>query len=292
VKVSLQIPHFGWPGGPSRLGPTLAEIARTADACGFGDLWVMDHVFQIRGLGRPEDPMLEGYSALNFMAGVTQRVGLGTMVTAATYRAPGLLVKRVTTLDVLSGGRAWLGIGAGWNEQEAAGLGLPFPPRKERFERLEETLQVAKQMWSGEVTPYRGRHLELAEPINNPPTVRRPRPPILIGGGGERKTLRLVAQYADACNLFSGIGPEGIRHKFDVLKRHCENVGRDYATVEKTVLLAMYSGSPTIAELIPACKALADLGVQTVLLSGVPDIHAIAPLERIGREVIPEVAGF
>jgi F420-dependent oxidoreductase-like protein len=292
MKVSLQIPHFTWPVPSDQFGAALAAIARTADACGFSDVWVMDHLFQIRGLGPPEDPMLEGYSALNFMAGVTQRVGLGTMVTAATYRSPGLLVKTVTTLDVLSGGRAWLGIGAGWNEQEARGLALPFPPRKERFECLEETLQITQRMWSGEVAPFNGKHYQLAEPINNPPPVSRPRPRILIGGGGERKTLRMVAQYADACNLFAAIGPAGIQHKFEVLKRHCENLGRDYATIEKTVLVPLYSGSPALSELVPTCRALADLGVQKVLLSGVPDIHAIAPLERIGRQVIPEVAGF
>ena len=202
----------------------------------------MDHFFQIGGrdrsigLGPAEDEMLEGYSTLSHLAALTRTPRLGTLVTGVVYRHPGVLIKTVTTLDVLSGGRAYLGIGAAWNEREAKGLGIPFPPLRERFERLEETLQIAKHLWSGNPAPFEGRHYHLAEPISSPQPLTRPHPPILIGGSGEKKTLRLVAQYGDACNLFSGRGAAAIQAKLDVLKRHCEDVGRDYATIEKTTL--------------------------------------------------------
>src|ERR687892_1307178 len=202
MKIGLQIPSFTWPGGPSQLSPRLARIGLAADEAGFASLWVMDHFFQIEMLGKPDEPMLEGYSALSFLASVTKRARLGTLVTGVVYRHPGILVKTVTTLDVLSGGRAYFGIGAGWNERESKGLGVPFPPTAERFERLEETLQIAHQMWSGNVKPYSGRHYHLEEAMNNPPALTRPHPPVMIGGMGEKKTLRLVAQYADAWNLF------------------------------------------------------------------------------------------
>jgi F420-dependent oxidoreductase-like protein len=190
-------------GRSGNLGARLAEIGRTADEAGFASLWVMDHFFQIRYVGATEEPMLEGYSALSYLAGVTGRVKLGTLVSGVIYRHPGILIKTATTLDVISGGRAYLGIGAGWFEREARGLGVPFPSTKERFERLEETLQIAKQMWSGEVAPYRGAHYRLQETLNSPQALSRPHPPIMIGGMGEKKTLRLVAQYANACNLFT-----------------------------------------------------------------------------------------
>lgn len=292
MKIGLQVPAFQWPDGPDELGATLAAIARTSDAAGFASLWVMDHLFQIPPVGPAEDPMLECYSALSYMAGVTSRIQLGAMVTAAIYRHPGLLIKTVSTLDVLSGGRAYLGIGAGWYEREAVGLGLPFPPLKERFERLEETLQIAKHMWSGEVTPYHGKHYQLEEPMNIPQPLTKPHPPILIGGGGEKKTLRLVAQYADACNLFAFLGPDELTSKFDILRRHCEEVGRDYESIERTVLLpAMATPGGFAAEpLIAACRDLATLGIQQVILSGVPNVHECTPLEMVGREVIPAVA--
>jgi F420-dependent oxidoreductase-like protein len=199
----------------------------------------MDHFFQIPPIGAAEEPMLEGYSALAYVAGVTERISLGTLVTGVTYRHPGLLIKTVTTLDVLSGGRAWLGIGAGWYEREHLGLGVPFPPVSERFERLEETLQIAQQMWSGVVRPYEGKHYQLAETLCQPMPLSTPRPRIMIGGGGEQKTLRLVARYADACNLFAMPGEEGLStlsHKLDVLRVHCEAVGRPFEAIEKTVI--------------------------------------------------------
>src|ERR671933_1045713 len=203
MRIGLQIPRFTWPEGDGGIGPKLAEIGSTADEAGFASLWVMDHFFQIGVIGGPEEPMLEGYSALSYLAGVTERAKLGTLVTGVHYRYPGILVKTVTTLDVLSGGRAYLGIGAGWFEREAKGLGVPFPTVSERFERLEETLQIARQMWSGEVAPYRGKHYHLAETLNSPQALTKPHPPIMIGGMGEKKTLRLVAQHPDPRNLFT-----------------------------------------------------------------------------------------
>jgi F420-dependent oxidoreductase-like protein len=292
MKIGLQLPRFDWPGSPQNLGAKLAEIARTADEAGFASIWVMDHYFQIGGLGKAEDPMLEGYSALNFMAGVTKRARLGAMVTGANYRAPGLLVKTVSTLDVLSGGRAWLGIGAGWYEREAVGLGLPFPPLKERFERLEETLQLAKQMWSGDFSPYNGKHYRLAEPINSPQPLTKPHPPILIGGSGEKKTLRLVAQYGDACNLFAFVGNDVLTQKLEVLKRHCEDVGRSYEEIERTVLAPVQVGPAgiSVSAVLENCRTWADLGIQHVIFSDVPNVVELTPLEVIGREVIPAVA--
>src|SRR5215207_5048868 len=239
MKFGITIPRFLAPGGVAGIGPGLASIARDADQAGLDSLWVMDHFFQIPPVGPAEEPMLEGYSALAYVAGVTERIQLGTLVTGVTYRHPGLLIKTVTTLDVLSGGRAWLGIGAGWYEREHLGLGVPFPTVSERFERLEETLQIAEQMWSREVGPYEGKHYQLAETLCEPMPLSIPRPRIMIGGGGEQKTLRLVARYADACNLFAMPGDEGIallQHKLDVLRAHCEAEGRSYEAIEKTVL--------------------------------------------------------
>ena len=239
MKIGITIPRFNVPSGGTGIGSELAAIAQDADQAGVDSLWVMDHFFQIPPIGEAEEPMLEGYAALSFLAGITERITLGTLVTGVTYRHPGILVKTVTTLDVLSGGRAWLGIGAGWYEREHLGLGVPFPPLSERFERLEETLQIAAQMWSGDVGPYMGRHYQLAETLCQPLPLSNPRPPIMIGGGGEQKTLRLVARYADACNLYAMPGEEGLAmlaHKLDVLRVHCEAEGRSFGAIEKTVL--------------------------------------------------------
>jgi F420-dependent oxidoreductase-like protein len=269
----------------------LAEIGRTADESGFASLWVMDHFFQIRGVGEPGEPMLESYSALSFLAGVTQRAKLGTLVTGVIYRHPGILVKTVTALDVLSGGRAYLGIGTGWNEREALGLGVPFPSTRERFERLEETLRISKQMWSGEVAPYEGKHYRLEEPLNSPQALSRPHPPIMIGGMGERRTLRLVAQYADACNLFAHGGAELIRHKLGVLRGHCEDVGRDYGEIERTALGTVNLGGDgmTEDEVIGLCRELNEAGIQHLIFN-MPNVHEIRPLEVFGDRIIPAVA--
>jgi len=296
VKIGLQILSFNWPGSPENIGPKLAEIARTADELGFESIWVMDHLFQMDMAPMdlsPEQPMLDGYTALSYIAAVTKRARLGTMVTGVTYRQPGHLVKIVSNLDVLSGGRANLGIGAAWYEREALGLGLPFPPLKERFERLEETLQIAKQMWSGQVKPYNGQYYHLTEPINNPMPLSNPHPPILIGGTGEKKTLRLVAQYADACNFFTFIGNEAIAKKLDVLKGHCDDVGRPYDEIERTGLsqLNLGNGGMSPSEAINMCRGLADAGLQQVIFN-MPNNYEISLIETIGREIIPAVADF
>ena len=296
MKIGLQVPQFNWPGGAETLGETFAAIGRTADEAGFASIWVMDHYFQIEapGIGVAADFMLEAYSALGFLAGVTRRARLGAMVTGANYRAPGFLIKQVTTLDVLSGGRAWLGIGAGWYEREALGLGLPFPPLKERFERLEETLHLAHQLWANDRTPWHGKHFRLEEPIVSPQPLSKPHPPILIGGGGEKKTLRLVAQYADAWNYFAFAGADALRHKLDVLKQHCDEVGRDYATIERTLLAPCNIGPDgrDVSTVLANCREWAALGFQHVIFTSVPNVHDLTPLESIGREVIPAVADW
>lgn len=288
MKIGLQIPNFTWPGGPALIGPKLAEIAGTAEEAGFESLWVMDHFFQIRGVGPAEAEMLESYSTLGYVAGVTQRVKLGALVTGVIYRHPGLLVKTATTLDVLSGGRAYFGLGAAWFEREAVGLGVPFPALKERFERLEETLQITKQMWSDDSGPYSGRHFQLAETMCHPQPITRPHPPILIGGMGEHKTLRLVAQYADACNLFARMGIETIRSKLDVLKRHCERLGRDYAEIEKTTLNTAHivEGAADARNIVEECRTLAQAGIQHCIFN-MPNVHEIEPLRIFGQEIIP-----
>jgi F420-dependent oxidoreductase-like protein len=291
MRIGLQVPSFTWPGGTAEIGARLAEIGRTADDAGFYSLWVMDHFFQISMVGPPEHAMLEGYSALSFLAGITKRVKLGTLVTGVHYRHPGILVKTVTTLDVLSGGRAYLGIGAGWNEQESRGLGVPFPPLKDRFEQLEEALQIAHQMWKGDRAPFNGKHYQLTDPLNSPPSLAQPHPPIMIGGGGEQKTLRLVAQYADACNLFARMGDDVLRTKLDILRGHCETVGRPYDAIERTALntVNIAPGGMSAAEVIASCQSLANLGFQHVIFN-MPNVHDLAPLETFGREIIPAVA--
>jgi F420-dependent oxidoreductase-like protein len=293
MKIGLQIPRFHWPGGERELAPRLGAIARAADEGGFASLWVMDHFFQIPIVGPAEEEMLEGYSALAWLAGQTSRVRLGTLVTGVTYRHPGVLVKAVTTLDVLSGGRAWLGIGAAWFDREHAGLGVPFPPLGERFERLEEALQIAVQMWSGEAKAFRGKHYRLAETLCVPPPVQRPHPPILIGGQGEKKTLRLVARYADACNLFAYAGEAALAAKLDVLRRHCDAERRDYDTLHRTVLGSanLAPGKQTPADVIRQCEGLAKLGFQELIVN-LPNVHELAPLERFAKEIIPAVAGL
>jgi F420-dependent oxidoreductase-like protein len=293
MKLGLQIPSFTWPGGPGELSPTLARIARTAEEAGFASLWVMDHFFQIEMIGKVDEPMLEGYSALSFLAAVTERVRLGTLVTGVIYRYPGMLVKTVTALDVLSGGRAYFGIGAGWYEREAKGLGVPFPPLKERFERLEEALQITHQMWSGKAAAYQGKHYQLAETLNSPQPITKPHPPIMVGGSGEKKTLRLVAQYGDACNLYAFDDTAEVRRKLEVLRRRCEEVGRPFDEIERTAIGAFDFGPGGIdsAEAVKRCRNLADAGIQHLIVS-LPRVHEITPIELMRREVIPAVASF
>jgi len=291
MKIGLQVPNFTWPGGPAVIGPTLANIARSADSEGFHSLWVMDHFFQMAHLAPPENDMLEGYTALGFMAAVTKRIRLGTLVTGVIYRHPGILVKTVTTLDVLSGGRAWFGIGAAWYEQEARGLGAPFPPIAVRFEWLEETLQIARQMWSEDNGPYRGKHFQLERTLCSPQPLTRPRPPIMVAGGGEKKTLRLVAEYADACNLFGE--PAAVKEKLDILQQHCDRIGRDFGSIETTVLNSVHlaPGKMSVKDVIEKCRAFAAIGVKHAIFN-MPNVHEIKPIETFGRQIIPAVADF
>jgi F420-dependent oxidoreductase-like protein len=290
VKIGLQIPDFTTPGGPARLGADLATVARTADDAGFEFLAVMDHFFQIGLIGPPDREMLEAYTTLGYLAAATSRVKLLTLVTGTVYRHPGILAKIVTTLDVLSGGRAWLGVGAAWNDEESRGLGIPFPPVAERFERLEETLQICLQMWRGDESPYQGRHYQLERPINAPQALSTPHPPILIGGSGERKTLRLVARYAQACNLFPG--PD-LARKLDVLRAHCDAEGRDYGEIAKTCYFMFDTGEKgeQAAELVDRLGKLAGMGFEAAI-GAVANVWDLTPLEVIGSEVIPAVAGL
>jgi F420-dependent oxidoreductase-like protein len=290
VKLGLQIPDFTWAGNPEQLGATLATVARTADDAGFEHIMLMDHFFQIRSVGPAEHEMLEAYTALGFVAAHTSRARLGTLVTGVHYRYPGILAKIITTLDVLSGGRAWLGIGAGWNEEESRGLGVPFPPVAERFEQLEEALQICLQMWAGDESPYDGKQIPLERPLNTPQALTKPHPPIMIGGGGEKKTLRLVAKYAQACNLFSS--PD-LGHKLDVLREHCEREGRDYDEIEKTAYYSFDVGEKgeNSAKTIDDLGRLSEQGIQTAI-GQVVGVSKVSPLEVIGNEIIPAVASF
>ncbi|HEY7828085.1 MAG TPA: LLM class F420-dependent oxidoreductase [Candidatus Limnocylindrales bacterium] len=293
MKLGLQIDSFTWPGGPASIATTLAGIARTADDVGFDSIWVMDHFFQIRGVGPVTDPMLEGWTTLGFLAAQTHRARLGLLVGGIHYRTAGLWAKAATTLDVLSGGRAWLGIGAAWNEDESRALGFPMPPLGERFEMLEEMLQITLALWTGErgtEGAFHGRHYQAGRLLNSPQVLSRPHPPIMIGGGGEKKTLRLVARYGDAANVFGD--PPRLAHKFAVLRAHCEELGRPYEEIERTTLqdirLSATGGgsSRTPAQLVDGFGELADAGVQHVIVS-LADVHDLSRLELIGRDVIP-----
>ncbi len=298
MKLGLQVSRFTWAGAPASTGATWRAIARDADQCGLSSLWVMDHFFQISMVGPPEADMLEGYTALAHAAAVTEQIELGTLVTGVTYRHPGLLLKTVTTLDVLSGGRAWLGIGAAWNEEEHRGLGVPYPSTRERFELLEDTLQLAHRMFADDDSPFEGRRVSLERPLNHPQPVRRP--PILVGGGGERRTLRLVAQYADACNLFdTGPGPEGIPHKLEVLRGHCADVGRDYDEISKTCLARLTFGTSggsapdgtpvqSVDEAVARLGRLAEVGIDHVILGMANDTDPAA--YELVAQVVRQVA--
>ncbi|MEA3055781.1 MAG: hypothetical protein QOD30_1213 [Actinomycetota bacterium] len=267
MHLDLHVSRFDWAGGDAGIGPGVADLARRAEAIGVRTISFMDHWFQMDWMAPAEDPMLEGYTALGYVAGCTERLRLRLLVTGVTYRHPGLLGKTVTTLDVLSGGRAELGLGAAWYEREHLGLGVPFPPTAERFERLEEALQICLQLWSDDDGAYDGKHYKLAETLCRPRPVSSPRPRILIGGGGEKKTLRLVAQYADACNLFGG--PDDVAHKLDVLRRHCDAVGRDPAEIEVTAMFRDLPPSPTVDDLVRGAEAFAAVGVSTLVTGAV-----------------------
>jgi F420-dependent oxidoreductase-like protein len=286
MDVDVHVSRFDWAGGTPAIAPTLTTLARTAETVGVKTLSFMDHWFQMDWMAPASDPMLEGYTALGFVAGVTERLRLRLLVTGVTYRHPGLLAKTVTTLDVLSGGRAELGIGAAWYEREHLGLGVPFPPVAERFERLEEALEICLQMWSDDDGPFEGTHYQLAETLCSPAPISRPRPRIMIGGSGEKKTLRLVARFADACNIFGD--PETVARKLEVLHRHCADVGRDPAEIEVTVMI----GGPEndLDALVSRAEAMAAIGVDTVMLSPSGDDPA-AWLEGVGGPLVSRLRG-
>jgi F420-dependent oxidoreductase-like protein len=286
MKVGIHFANFTLPGGSAALAPTLAATAKAAEEAGCTLFSLMDHYFQMEEFATAQEPMLEGYTALGFLAGQTERMQLGLLVTGVTYRHPGLLAKIVTTLDILSGGRAQLGIGAAWYEREHKGLGVPFPPVAERFERLEEALQICHRMWSDDDGPFEGTHYQLAETICSPPPIRSP-PRILVGGSGERKTLKLVARYADACNLFA-MGPDEVAHKLEVLDRHCEAEGRDPATIQRTIL---GFGDPVDDPdgFLTTMAEYAKLGIDLVEI--MPLVQDPAGwVSQLGEKVIPELA--
>ena len=290
MDIGLHVAKFNWPGAPDSIGPALARIAATADEAGFSMLSVMDHLWQLDWNGDPGEEMLEAYTTLGYLAAHTSRIKLLAFVTAVTYREPGLLAKAVTTLDVLSGGRAWLGIGVGFYEAEASGLGLTLPPVGERFERLEEALQICLQMWSDSEAPYKGRHYQLGRTLNSPQSLTRPHPPILLAGGGEKKTLRLVAKYAQACNV--GATPE-LEHKLAVLRQHCEDVGRDYDEIKKTVITRLDPGprGERADEILEQLAGFAALGV-THVQTQVPSVQDITPLTVFAERIIPAAAAL
>ncbi len=288
MQLGIHFANFTLPGGPEKIRPALAATARAAEDGGCSTFTVMDHWFQMEQMATAQDPMLEGYTSLGFLAGQTHRMTLSLLVTGVTYRHPGLLAKTVTTLDVLSEGRAMLGIGAAWYDREHLGLGVPFPPLRERFERLEETLQICGQMWSDDDGPFDGVHYQLAETICRPAPVQQPRPPILIGGSGERKTLKLVARYADACNLFAMAGPAVVRHKLDVLDRHCETEGRDPAAIRRTII---GGGNPLedVDAFLASMQEYAAMGIELVMFTPMgPDPAGV--VTELGEKVVPRLA--
>src|SRR5215207_2873330 len=287
MRVGIHNVRFDFPGAPQSIAPTLAATARAAEDAGVSGFTLMDHWFQMDQMAPATDPMLEGYTSLGFVAGHTQTMTLGLLVTGVTYRHPGLLAKIVATLDVLSGGRAQLGVGAAWYEREHQGLGVPYPPVGERFERLAETLQICRQMWSDDDGPFDGRHYQLAETICSPRPISEPRPRILIGGNGERKTLRLVARYGDACNLFASTVEE-VAHKLNVLDRHCDTEDRDPATVERTILFVRRDPLTDVDSFVAEMAGYAGLGVTTVDL--MPSGDPVAYVERVGKDIIPRLA--
>jgi len=298
MRFGLQVYSFTWPGGTPEIGPTLARVVRSADDAGFDSIWVMDHFWQIGAPGSETEPMLEGWTALGFIAAHTQRARLGLLVGGVHYRNPGLWVKAATTLDVLSGGRAWLGLGAGWNQAESVGLGFPFPETKTRFEMLEDTLQIAHHMFDGDrgnETRFEGRQFTAERLLNVPQSISRPRVPIMIGGGGEQKTLRLVARYADASNLFGD--PDQLRHKYRVLAEHCEAVGRPFEEIERTTLQSVSLFNPnawrpsteSADQLVDRFGRLGDAGVQQVIVN-TADVHNPDAIELLATEVMPQLA--
>jgi F420-dependent oxidoreductase-like protein len=297
MKLGVHVVDFGFQGGAAAIGPTLARVGEAAERAGVANLSAMDHYLQLPGMGvgGPEAPMLEGYTTLGYLAGHTRTVRLQLLVTGVTYRHPALLVKIISTLDVLSGGRAALGIGAAWYEREHAAYGVPFPRVAERFERLEETLQIAHHLWSGDPEPYAGRHYQLAEGINSPQPLSRPHPPIMVGGGGEQKTLRLVARYADASNLFAqpDAGPEAIAAKLRILAEHCAREGTDYDRIRKSVLWVgpLEASAAGASQFVEQMHQYAEVGIQEVHVMPI-GVDPVAFIEGLGEHVIGQISGL
>ncbi len=292
MHIGLQIPSFKYPDGTAAIRPKLKEIVTTAEGVGFHSLWVMDHYYQIKGLFGEAytDPMMESYTTLGYFAGLTEKAYLGVLVTGIIYRYPSVLMKMVNTLDILSGGRAYLGIGAAWYEDEAKGFGIPYPSTSERFEHLEDNLKLAKTLWDGEEVSFEGQHFSAPAITNNPRPLSKPHPRIMIGGMGPKKTLRMVAQYSDACNFFEGAGKEKMQTALDTLKSHCERLERDYNTVEKTSLGTVHlSGGDTVDSVIKRIKELSAMGFTHTIFN-MPDVYKITPLETFAKEIIPAVA--
>ena len=294
MHIGLQIPSFKYPGGTAAIRPKLKEIVTTAEEAGFYSLWVMDHYYQIKGLFGEAytDPMLESYTTLGYFAGLTERAYLGVLVTGVIYRYPSVLMKMANTLDILSGGRAYLGIGAAWYEEEARGYGIPYPATAERFEQLEDNLRLAKALWASDETSFAGKHFAAPAITNNPRPLAQPHPRLLIGGTGPKKTLRMVAEYADACNIGDWVGAENMQQALDTLKAHCAALGRDYDTIEKTALGTVHlSGSDTVESVRQRLESLRRMGFTHAIFN-MPDVHEIAPLRTFGREIIPAAAGL
>ncbi|MFJ6652923.1 LLM class F420-dependent oxidoreductase [Microbacterium sp. NPDC091313] len=287
MQAGFHFWNYTVPGAPGTIAPTLAQTVRAAEEGGFTQFTVMDHYFQMERVAPATEPMLEAFTTLGFVAAHTSSMRLGPLVTGVTYRYPGLLAKIVTTLDVLSEGRAMLGIGAAWYEREHHALGVPYPAIAERFERLEEALQIALQMWSDDDGPYEGTHYRLAETLNSPPTIQRPHPPIMIGGKGEKKTLRLAAQYAQIVNLTAS-DPDEVAHLLDVLRGHCDRLGTDYDAIEKTVIAG--GADPFTDGFLPQMQRLGELGITQVVLGTRPGTEPAALVDRLSTEVLPRLA--
>jgi F420-dependent oxidoreductase-like protein len=294
MHIGLQIPSFKYPGGTAAIRPKLKEIVTTAEEAGFYSLWVMDHFYQIKGMFGEAytDPMLESYATLGYIAALTGKAYLGVLVTGVIYRYPSVLMKMVNTVDILSGGRTYFGIGAGWYEDEAIGYGIPYPSTSERFEQLEDNLKLAKALWASDETSFEGKHFSAPAITNNPRPLSNPHPRIMIGGTGPNKTLRMVAQYADSCNIGDWVGTENMQKALDTLKEHCEALGRDYDTIEKTSLCTVHlSGDDTVDSIIRRIKDLSAMGFTHAIFN-MPDVYKMTPLETFAKEIIAAVAGL
>lgn len=295
MHIGLQIPSFKYPGGTAAIRPKLKEIVTTAEAAGFHSLWVMDHYYQIQNLFGENytDPMMEAYTTLGYLAGLTEKATLGVLVTGVIYRLPSVLLKMVNTLDIVSGGRAYFGIGAGWYEGEAQGFGVPYPSTSERFEWLEDTLKLAHALWENDETSFTGQQFSAPKITNNPRPLSQPHPRIMVGGSGPTKTLRMTAQYADACNLFEAYGREKLQASLDTLKSHCDKLGRSYDAIEKSALGTAHltADSDTVNSIMDRLKVLSEMGFTHTIFN-MPNVYDITPLETFGKEIIPAAAAL